>query len=222
LRYCVCENRLTNLKGLFNHLAIFLFIFNANIQAQNKIGLKVGAGVYDVLSDSINVSYQSSPYVLKLVEAKTGYFVGTVAQFNRKGLVLQPEIFYHYNEVFYSFNASNSPNIGQPILERNHSLSALCLLGTKAGPLRLNLGPIAYWMFNNETELNRISGFSTRSFPLLFGFQAGLGVDFWKLLIDLRYESYFQPYGDHLTYENRKIHFNDTAKRLVASIAFLF
>jgi hypothetical protein len=221
-RFCVSNQRSANQKALFSYYILIFFFLNTHIYAQNKFGIKVGAGTYDVLSDSVTVLYQGSTSTLKLIEAKTGYFVGTVAQFNRKGLVLQPELFYHYNQVIYSFNSLSSPNFNQVLIERNHSLGALCLLGTKAGPLRLNFGPIAYVMLNNETDLKQIPGFSIQNSSLLFGYQAGLGVDVWRLLIDLRYESYFQPFGNHLLFENKNIHFNDTAKRLVASIAILF
>jgi hypothetical protein len=193
------------------------------LQAQTKIGLKAGAGTYDVLPDSIGLTGAGvDDGVLKVYNVSPGYFAGLVAQFNRKGFIIQPEVIYHYHTTDFDVLLPGQTGSLQRAREKYQSVSTALMLGTKAGPLRLNLGPVGYYLLRNESQLVSSYAFDSATNHLVFGFQAGLGVDIWKVLIDLRYESHFQRFGDHLIYAGNSVSFQDTAKRLVASVAFVF
>ncbi len=190
--------------------------------AQFKFGLKIGAGNYDVLSDSMVLkrANQSEDYILKLEEARIGYFAGIVSQINLKGFVIQPEVCYQYNLVEMTIHGGQFDE--RLIQERFQSLFVPIMLGTKAGPLRLNLGPVAYWVLNSSSDLLVEPGYAHDfSYPN-FGFQAGLGLDFWKILLDIRYEGNLNRFANHIEYEGISYSFNDRPKRLIASISFVF
>lgn len=206
---------------LFFFLVISAGFYGLN--AQTKIGLKAGVGTYDVLPDSISLAGGGlDDGVLKVYDVSPGYFAGLVAQINRKGFIIQPEVIYHFHTTDFDVLLPGQAGSLQRAREKYQTLSTALMLGTKAGPLRLNLGPVGYYLLKNDSQLVSRFSFDSATHHFVFGFQAGLGVDVWKLLIDLRYESYFQRFGDHLIYAGNSVSFHDTAKRLVASVAFVF
>jgi hypothetical protein len=201
---------------------IFIMLMPLLSNAQFRFGLKVGAGNYDVLSDSIVLkrSNQSEDFILKLAEARIGYFAGIVSQIVLKGFVIQPEVCYQYNLLEMKINGGHFNQT--MVQERFHSIFVPIMLGTKAGPLRLNLGPVAYWIVNSSSDLLIEPGYAHDfSYPN-FGFQAGLGLDFWKILLDIRYEGNFNRFANHIEFEGTSYSFNDRPKRLMASISFVF
>jgi hypothetical protein len=212
-----------NFSRFFFCVLLVLLTGFYQLQAQVNIGLKAGVGTYDVLPDSIGLAGGGLDNgVLKVNNVSPGYFAGLVAQINRKGFIIQPEVIYHYHTTDFDVSLPGQTGSLQRAREKYQTLATSLMLGTKAGPLRLNLGPVGYYLLKNDSQLVSNYTFESATNHFVFGFQAGLGVDVWKLLIDLRYESYFQRFGDHLIFAGNSVSFQDTAKRLVASVAFVF
>jgi hypothetical protein len=57
---------------------------------------------------------------------------------------------------------------------------------------------------------------------LTWGWQGGLGLDFWKLHIDLRYEGNFRQLGEEITFFGRTFDFDTADNRMIASLGFSF
>jgi hypothetical protein len=204
-------------------LTIALVLCWTVVSAQFKGGFKFGAGTYDVLQDSVILRQNNNPvYTLHLVEARIGYFAGLVAQINMKGFILQPEFLYNYSRINMRLANYGLPDQSNAIEESLQSLCVPLMIGTKAGPLRLNLGPIATYHVLSSSDLLDIPGFSHELRHINWGFQAGLGIDFWKILFDLRYEGNINRFNNHLRFYDVQHAFNDRAKRLVASVSFVF
>ena len=95
-------------------------------------------------------------------------------------------------------------------------------MGIKLGPLRLGAGPVAHVHLNSNSELFDFDGFDQKFKELTWGYQAGIGLDLWKLVLDFRYEGNFNKYGDHLVFFGNTYAFDDNPGQLVASVGFAF
>ena len=59
------------------------------------------------------------------------------------------------------------------------------MIGFKSGALRLNAGPVGHLHLASTSQLTKISGYSENFEKLKWGWQAGMGFDFWIITIDL-------------------------------------
>lgn len=207
---------------IFCLVSIFYAGIPSYVTAQSRFGFRFGAGNYDVLRDTLRLPLVPNPSADSIFpeEISLGFFVGLVSQINMGGFIIQPEILLHQAQIDYKvFKPTGNSSVYK---EKTRSLHIPLMIGTKAGPLRLNAGPVAHWIFQSESNLWNVDGFKPNMHRYNWGFQAGMGIDFWKILIDLRYEGSFHKFGNHLIYHDQKISFQDQPKRLIASVAFVF
>ena len=84
--------------------------------------------------------------------------------------------------------------------------------------IKTNLSPQELLVYC-KTE---IDGYEENFKKLLWGWQAGMGFDFWILTIDLRYEGNFSKFGNHIKFGNKNYSFSDNPQRLIASLGVAF
>ncbi len=199
-----------------------LLLMGVSAQAQFKIGFKGGVSTYDVGTDSIRILEPggANAYWLVVQEANYGIHFGLVSQINIRGFIIQPEIVYNTNRV--DFRVTDKLNVSNIVTERYQYLDIPILIGAKAGPLRLNFGPVGHVFLQNTSGLVDFEGYREDFKSMTLGFQAGLGIDFWKILLDVRYEGNLSNFGDHITFFGNKYQFSDTPRRLLASISLVF
>ena len=191
-------------------------------EAQVKFGFKGGLSSYDLGTDSIIIYQNGSQevYTIKIEDANYGVHAGLVLQINVNGFIIQPEVVWNTNRV--DFRVSDGNNVGQLISETYQYLDVPILFGTKAGPLRLNVGPVGHVFLKNTSGLMDFDGYEEDFRSMTVGFQAGLGLDFWKLLFDIRYEGNLTNFGSHITFFGSEYSFTERPRRLMASVAFVF
>lgn len=201
---------------------ILLLLGSVVSQAQFKIGVKAGMGSYDLGTDSIRIQNGSFGNQLKIAveNASYGYHLGLVSQINLGGFIIQPEVVYNTNKV--DFKVTDGISTDKIVSERYQYLDIPVLFGTKAGPLRLNVGPVGHVFLQNTSGFTDFEGYKEDFKSLTLGFQAGLGIDFWKILLDIRYEGNLSNFGNHITFDGKSYQFSERPRRLLASISFVF
>jgi hypothetical protein len=202
--------------------AIMISVSAYTAQAQFKIGVKAGIGSYDLGTDSIKIQNGSLGNQVKIAveDASYGYHFGLVAQINLGGFIIQPEVLYNSNSV--DFKVTDGFSMDRIVKEKYQYLDIPILFGTKAGPLRLNVGPVGHVFLQNTSGFTDIEGYKEDFKSLTLGFQAGLGIDFWKILLDIRYEGNLTNFGSHITFDGNQYQFSERPRRLLASISFVF
>ena len=125
-----------------------------------------------------------------------GYQVGIFTRLGGVGLYLQPELYLGSkgNDFVRVNTGSNSVAASGKV--RFTTLDVPVLLGTKIGPSKLNLrfmvGPVISFVVNEKTTFDsayeNIQDFDNYK-NQNWAFQAGTGVDFGNLTVDLRYEA---------------------------------
>jgi hypothetical protein len=76
-------------------------------------------------------------------------------------------------------------------------------------------------MFLSSTsELTDIPGYEQRFQEMTYGWQAGIGFDVWKFLLDLKYEGNFTKYGDHIRVFGNDYDFDSRPGRFLVTLGF--
>lgn len=193
-------------------------------EAQLKIGIRVGASTTDIEASDLNIIQNGTEQLsLALKEARYGIHGGLVIQGKIGNFIIQPEVLFNSNRVDYEVADPQDPNAPTQVLQEKYQyLDIPVLLGVKFGPLRLNAGPVGHVYINSSSELTDVEGYDRKFDEFTFGWQGGLGLDFWKLMIDLRYEGNFSKFGDHIRFFGDEYKFDDSASRFLFSVGFTF
>jgi len=196
-------------------------LLTGSLQAQLNFGIKVGASTSDIGVNQIIVPVGQSMEELQIAieKANYGFNFGALFQIRLKWFLIQPEVIFNSTSVDFKVN-DNIGNYSDKILTDTYqNLDIPFLFGIKAGPLRMQAGPVGHIPVQYVSELSNLDGFSSDFSPIQYGYQAGIGIDFFNLMIDFRYEGNFSNFGDYITFYDKKYSFSDMPTRLLLSIA---
>lgn len=204
---------------------IFLLIWvtGINLQAQSntfKIGIKGGISKYDYGLSKLIIS--DPKLSLTILDKSVGFQGGAVIQIKLGKFLIQPEFIFNSNKVNYSVSDSQFSLVDTLLSETYRDLDIPLMLGFKSGILRLNVGPVGHIHLSSTSELFEFDSYSQKFDKLKYGWQAGIGLDIWKIMIDIRYEGNFSKFGDHIVFNGRKYSFADNPNRLLVTAGLLF
>lgn len=83
----------------------------------------------------------------------------------------------------------------------------------------MQAGPVGHIPLKYISELTHLEGFSSDFSPIEYGYQVGIGIDFFNLMLDLRYEGNFSKFGDYIRFNDKSYRFSDMPTRLLLSVA---
>jgi hypothetical protein len=204
----------------------FLCLFGYRAEAQVHPGIKFGVSTPDIspkdfiVTDSNDVAY----YHVFVENARYGVHAGGFLQIVLGGFFLQPEIVYNSSKVDYRIDSLFSGSGGSNIFTDSYkNVDFPLIMGLKTGAVRLGLGPVGHLFLNSTSGFGDYSNeFEAFFNKLTWGWQAGLGLDFWKLHFDARYEGNFSNFGDYITFFGKRFDFDTKNNRFIASIGFSF
>ncbi|SMG08445.1 Outer membrane protein beta-barrel domain-containing protein [Marivirga sericea] len=168
------------MKKLFTLTALLFFIGSVAKAQIFTIGPKFG-----VSNTTLSIKDNVGEY--KSGDAKFSYHGGIFARIKITGFYVQPEIYFNSVRGEYINPNPNLPVQDQTIEFNRNKIDLPILVGWKMGPLRINAGPVASFNLDNEIPNNTNSAVSEYK-SSVFAYQAGIGVDISKIIIDLRYE----------------------------------
>jgi len=201
-------------------LVSFAFIGTSNAQFM-KAGLKFGVSTYDMkLGDFVVTNGNKFDNLTdKIDDSSFGYQFGLYARLGR-GLHIQPEIVFNSNKLDFQtsvdgdqFNTTETfNNIDVPIL-----------VGLKLGPLRAQAGPVARFYLGDDEKVSRIiNNYQDDEDRLKVGYQAGFGLDLWRISLDFRYEGSLKHFGDIIDIDGKAFSLDNKAGRAVVSMGIAF
>ncbi len=212
------------MKKSFLFFAVCFLAFQS-LQAQVKMGIRGGISSMDVATGKIVVSQHDNPdpLTISVTDANYGMHMGFFVQAKVGKIYLQPEVLFNSNTVNYNirdFSGGNTIDIIKS--ETFQKLDLPVMLGVDYGILRLQGGPVAHVHLNSRSELFDLDGYGQKFDEMTWGYQAGVGLDLWKVMIDLKYEGSFQKFGDHISFFDQDFNFDKTPGRFIASIGISF
>jgi hypothetical protein len=209
---------------LLSVIFCLLFIGHTAL-AQVRPGIKFGLSTPDVDPGDILVTDPSGTayYRIFVENARYGVHAGAFIQMQIGGFFIQPEILYNSSSVDYRIDDLLTPGEGDKVIRDSYrSIDFPVLLGLKVGPVRLGGGPVGHILLETDSGFNDYPNFNALFDDLAWGWQAGVGLDLWKLHIDVRYEGNFSKLGDYITFYGRQFDFATNNNRMIASLGFSF
>ena len=197
-------------KILLTTVAILIAL---NLMAQLKVSLKGG-----VSSSWIGINESvSNNETLELSKLTGGYHFRLAAQLKIKKFFIQPEVLFNSNTA--EFNLTSLEGV---LRDRYNRLDIPVIMGLKRGSWRFGVGPVGHVTLNNNSDLIRQGGFREISRNLTYGYQAGIGLDLWKIQLDFRYEGNFSGFDNFIDFENTNLNLSDSPERFIASVGYIF
>ena len=198
-------------------------------RAQIDFGIKGGINTGWIrMDDLVVVEDGVEEYSLEGVSnLSVGFHGGLMLRITLFKAYLQPEIYFSSTrgEVtvkdIHGFNPDRTEWVEQLKFGR---IDIPVMIGYKAGPLRLNLGPVASILISDNAELLDFEGYKEKYKTATIGFQAGIGVDIInKITLDVRYEGNLSKLGDSIDVGlGEPISLDTRASQLVISLGVFF
>ena len=197
-------------------------VFAISLQAQVKFGIRGGLSTTQLNEEKISLSNGSFETLgLAIKDADYGVHLGVFLQGKIGAFVIQPEVLFNSSSVNFRVDGSGQ-SFDQVFKEKYQFIDIPVLLGAKFGPLRLNAGPVGHIFVNSSSDLLQFDQYKQHFETLTLGWQGGIGLDIWSLLIDLRYEGNFNKFGDHIQFGGNQYQFSQTPGRFIASVGIAF
>jgi hypothetical protein len=199
---------------------IVFALISINAFSQVKLGVRAGVSSSSIYaSDITDVNYKVST----LSNTKVGFQFGLMSQITLLGMYLQPEFLFSSSggEVAVRDNISNITSITN---QRFNKLDIPVIIGKKMGFARLGLGPVASIILNKPSDLVEPGGtsFAAKFNGATFGFQIDMGLDIWKLAIDLKYEGNLSKLGSGVNVAGQQRSFDSRNSQLIFGVGLFF
>jgi len=209
------------MKKLMMTLALGLASLGSLNAQVFQIGARAGVNRADVTVNEIFDMDDELEQKLTSGTQDYGYHLGLYTRFKLLGLYVQPEaLFTKLNtEITIDEYENRMPTGNTDDARISYTrLDFPIMVGLKLGPVRVNAGPIASRVITNETEGISID-LQDGSF---WSYQAGIGLDLWKILIDLKYEDGFNSQTNQVTFAGQQFDVDSRTSQLILSLGYRF
>ncbi|MDX1476752.1 MAG: porin family protein [Saprospiraceae bacterium] len=213
------------MKLKFFSVLVLCAMVSGQAWGQVRVGIKGGLSSVDIEPSSLIIldAGDAEKFKLDVRDAKYGLHLGFFIQAQLGGFFIQPELVFNSNSVDYAIE--DLQNIGvTKIRDENYQyLDIPIIVGAKFGPVRIGAGPVGHLFLDSTSDLfDDYDGYDPNFDELTFGWQAGIGLDIWKLHLDARYEGNLSDFGDHIVFNGRSYAFDKSPTRLIASVGISF
>lgn len=207
-------------------MLLSICIFSLQLaNAQFKFGVRGGLSTMDISANELIIKDKNdiNQLGISVNAADYGVHLGFFAQARLGKFFIQPEVLFNSNSVEYKLNDfTDASTISTIKKESFQNLDLPVMIGAKFGPLRLQAGPVGHVFIDSKSQLFDIEGYAQNFENMTWGYQAGIGLDLWKIILDLKYEGSFNDFGDHMVFDGKSYSFNDSPGRFVASVGIAF
>lgn len=161
-----------------------------------RLGIKAGANFSNINGNNLAIGSGSTGIDFRDPDNRAFGFVGGIyARFGREFYV-QPELLISQKGGKFSVFKSGVQNEEGKVDVRFSNVDVPVMFGYRFAKIfRVNVGPVASFRLSDSGKIsdsfNKYTDGSTKATfdkNVAFGYQAGVGVDFGRLSVDLRYE----------------------------------
>lgn len=176
-----------------------------------QFGLRAGVNVQGMSVSGFTADPNAQIQEISAPGFQTGWHAGVYSRVKVLGFYLQPELLFRRFTSAYELQANGTT---EKIDVAINQLDVPLLVGYKLLWFRANLGPVYSQPISSTDDLGK--GFSNGT----WGYQAGVGFDFWKILLDIKYEGSFTSLGDAVSFNGQTYPLNSYPGGLVVSIGY--
>ena len=188
---------------------------------QFKLGLRAAITSSTLQADNFTTVDKTTVETIK--NAKYGFQGGLIARLSLVGIFIQPELLLSTTggEVRLTDASKNVKTIKQTFTK----LDIPVIVGTKLGPIRLGVGPVASVILNKPSESIDFSGQSieTKFNKATFGYQLNVGFDLGKkIALDLKYEGNLSRLGNGMKVGGTNYKFDSRNNQFILGLGLFF
>ena len=212
------------IRKIYFLLAFFLVLCHI-ASAQVKFGIGIGMSSIDVAPNDLLISNASGTqqFLMQLESANYGIHGGVSLRIPIKKFFLQPQVYLNASSADFRLEDLQGGNLPKTVFrEKYQNLDLALLFGYKLGPLRFQAAPVAHYFIACQSDLDEIPDYEKAFEEFTYGFQAGLGLDIWKIFIDFNYEGNFSRFGDHINLFGKQLAFDKNPARFVLTAGYFF
>lgn len=204
-------------------LCAFLVAFVQVNHAQIEFGIKAGLSSYDLAKDGIIAANNENSIEWKIADAGYGHHFGVYTRLSALGLYLEPALLFNSNTVTYDIKTYGESGVFNTLQrEKYNTMDIPVMAGFKVGVLRFQGGVVGHLFINSISDAIDLKGYQQRFKKASYGWQAGTGIDVWRLRFDLLFEGNFDKFGNHINIGGNDYAFSDTPSRLLLTMGFKF
>jgi len=198
-------------------IALLLCVITGTGYSQIKFGVRGGVNWNYVKADDILLDNNTLRLTIPS-KANLGYHLGFISQIKLFSLFVQPELLFtaNKNDVILK-DAVTSQNTGFAE-QKIYRMDIPVMVGVKFKSVKFEAGPIGTIILGTKSDLVDISNYEQKYKTLTYGYQLGVGLDFPKISLDLKYEGKLSKFGDKLTLGTQTFNFDQRSNQLVFSI----
>ena len=203
-------------------LVLLLGIVFVGIQSQSQVlsfGVRGGLNANNVeLDQVIPPKGQSETWHVFTDEVTMGYHLGLYGRIKVLGFYIQPELLLTtLNTNIRIQEVDNNNGVTQQATEelKINRFDIPIMVGLKFGPARVNAGPIASRNISTNSDLITLD-------KATWGYQAGIGFDIWKLLLDIKFEGSLSERETTITYKGQDFKLDNRTSQLIVSLGYRF
>jgi hypothetical protein len=192
-----------------------LILCSAQGFAQAKFGLKVGTSTSSGQFGSFQVTQPDTSFSVTLKDAKYGLNGGIWMRVGNR-FFLQPEVYLNSNTNEYKLDGGPFQETLKK--EKFQYLDIPLIFGLKLGPLSLQGGPVGHYFLKSTSDLSDLPSYDEMIEEFTFGYQAGGGLDFGRIGLDVRYQGRFGNDKGHMNFFGQQYNFDKTPASIVAAL----
>ena len=212
------------MKTLF-FLVLAAFLCTNTMDAQIfQWGFRVGGSTTSLDGQELRVATGGvDSFKLAIEDAKFGIHLGAYARVKLGPIFIQPELLFNSASVTYTKEDFTSTNVIPVLFEDTYNhLDIPIMVGAKFSAFRIQGGIIGSILLSDNTDLTDIETFEREVENVTYGWQAGIGLDIARVLIDVKYEGNFSRFGEGITIQGNQYSFDARRNRFVVSLGFRF
>ncbi|HLO57785.1 MAG TPA: porin family protein [Bacteroidales bacterium] len=210
-------------------IVTLIFILAASASAQIKLGIRGGLNASRLKSSTEFLTPDPTPlnnYKITVPNyMMIGYHVGLIGQIQLFNFFIQPEALYTVtrNDInVYDLNSA-TPDNADNITQRLNRIDVPILVGFKLKDFKMEIGPVVTFLVSDDSDLQQITQYDLKLNKASAGFQAGIGLDFRHLCLDLKYEGSLSKLSDGINIgNNERIGFDSRISQVILSAGIYF
>lgn len=192
--------------------------------AQVRFGLRAGVSLAATAEDVAEFDYRSRAFRLSVADVASGFHLGFFVQ-GRLGdkWVLQPGLLVHSTRTDYLLEELlQAETIASVRSERFSAVELPMMVAYRWGALRLQAGPVGRARFAQSSELQGVAGYTADldADDLTIGYQAGIGLDVWRILLDVKYDGTFASTDAVINIGGDAIAFSERSSRTYLTLGY--
>jgi hypothetical protein len=200
---------------------ILLYIIACTGYSQVRFGLRGGVNWNYVKADDILLEDNTIRLTIPS-KSNLGYHLGFISQIQLFNLFVQPELLFTANKNDVILKDANTLENTGFAEQKIYRLDIPVMAGIKIKSFKIQAGPIGTIILGTKSNLVDISNYEQKFKTLTYGYQAGIGIDFPRITLDLKYEGKLSKFGDKLTFGNQTFNFDQRSSQIVFGVGLFF